>query len=63
MTRSLPAAAAEVTWTRAVDVSDKELAELVRVDESGRRFADKLLKVWVVDGSEQGSLSHIEVQG
>ncbi len=42
---------------------DKELAQVVADAELGRRYADKLLKVWLLDGSEEWLLVHIEVQG
>ena len=58
-----PAAAAEIDFSRGVEMLDKELAQVVQDAELGRRLADKLLKVWLRDGGEQWLLVHIEVQG
>jgi len=58
-----PAAAAEIDFDRGIEGLDKELAQVVQDAELGRRLADKLLKVWLADGTEQWLLVHIEVQG
>lgn len=58
-----PGAAAEIDWSRGFETLDKELAQVVQDAELGRRFADKLLKVYLIDGSEEWVLVHIEVQG
>lgn len=42
---------------------DKELQQVVRDAEFGRRYVDKLAKVWRKDGTEQWVLAHIEIQG
>ncbi|MDX2303394.1 MAG: hypothetical protein NW226_11370 [Microscillaceae bacterium] len=42
---------------------DKELAKLYPVSESKKRFADKLVKVYLKSGEEQWLLVHVEVQG
>src|SRR5262249_21172314 len=41
---------------------DKELQQIVREGELGERVVDKLVKVWLRDGSERWVLIHIEVQ-
>jgi len=58
-----PTAAAEIDWSRGFELLDKELAQVVRDAELGRRYADKLIKVYLVDGREEWLLVHIEVQG
>jgi len=58
-----PQAAAEIDWSRGFETLDKELAQAVRDAELGRRFADKLIRVFLLDGSEEWLLVHIEVQG
>lgn len=58
-----PAAHAEIDWSRPVEFLDKELQQVVRDAEFGRRYVDKLAKVWRKDGSEQWVLAHLEVQG
>lgn len=42
---------------------DKELEKIVRDSALGRRLADKLVRVHLLDGSETWLLIHIEVQG
>ncbi len=54
---------AEVDWTRGYEFLDKELQQVVRDAELGRRFADKLVKVCTRDGKETWVLVHVEVQG
>jgi hypothetical protein len=58
-----PHAHAEIDWTRGYEMLDKELQPIVRRAETGRRFVDKLVKVWLRDGQERWLLIHIEVQG
>jgi len=58
-----PAAHAEVNWKLGYEFLDKELQQVVRDAELGRRFADKLVKLWRQDGEEAWVLVHIEVQG
>ena len=41
---------------------DKELQQVVRDAELGRRLADKLVKVWRTGGEEAWVLIHVEVQ-
>ncbi len=41
---------------------DKELQPIVRQAKRGRRYVDKLVKVWLKSGQEQLDLIHIEVQ-
>ncbi len=52
----------EIDWSRAPEFLDTELQQVVRDAELGKRLADKLVKVWRVDGSEVWVLIHIEVQ-
>jgi len=54
---------AEIDWTRPPVFLDKELQQVVRDAELGRRLADKLVRVWRRDGAEAWVLIHIEVQG
>ena len=58
-----PHAAAQIDWSRGYETLDKELAQVVQDAELGRRYADKLLRVFLIDGSEEWLLVHIEVQG
>lgn len=58
-----PAAAAEIDWSTGFEWLDKELAQVVQDAELGRRYADKLIKVHLLNGCEEWILVHIEVQG
>ena len=57
-----PEAYAGIDWTRGYEFLDKELQQVVRDAESGRRHVDKLAKVWRNDGEEAWVLAHVEVQ-
>jgi hypothetical protein len=58
-----PAAYTDVDWALGYESLDTELAQIVRDAALGRRLADKLVKVWRRDGTEQIVLIHIEIQG
>jgi hypothetical protein len=58
-----PNAHAAIDWSRAPVFLDKELQQIVRGAATGRRFVDKLVKVWQSGGQETWVLVHIEVQG
>jgi len=57
-----PAIHAAINWTRRPEFLDKELQQVVRDADLGRRLADKLVRVWLRDGGEAWILVHIEVQ-
>lgn len=57
-----PAAYNEIDWTQQPEFLDKELQEVVPDAEIGRRFADKLVKLYLKNGQEKWVLVHIEVQ-
>ena len=52
----------EIDWSRGYTFLDKELQKIVRDAASGRRYVDKLIKVFLPDGKETWLLIHIEVQ-
>jgi hypothetical protein len=52
----------EIDWNRGYDFLDQELSQVVRDAELGRRLADKLVKVWKLNGEETWVLIHIEIQ-
>src|SRR5205823_299662 len=58
-----PAIAREIDWARGYEALDKELQQIVREAELGRRLVDKLFKVWRTDGREGWVYIHVEVQG
>lgn len=53
---------AAIDWNRSFEWLDKELMQIVPDAEQGKRFVDKLVKVWLRDGTENWILIHIEVQ-
>lgn len=57
-----PQAHGEIEWSRGFEFLDKELQQVVRDAELGRRLADKLVKVWRTGGEEAWVLIHLEVQ-
>ena len=57
-----PSLAPKIDWQQQPEFLDKELQQIVRDADLGRRWADKLAKVWLLDGTETWILIHIEVQ-
>ena len=57
-----PEAHAAIDWSRNYESLDKELQQIVSESELGLRLADKLFKVWLMDGQEAWILIHIEIQ-
>ena len=58
-----PQAYAEIDWGRRIEFLDKELHQVERGAEFGRQYADKLARVWRLNGAEEWVLVHVEVQG
>ncbi|MCP3963278.1 MAG: DUF4351 domain-containing protein [bacterium] len=58
-----PDAHRSVDWTRGWESQDQELQKIMREAEIGKRIADKVMKVWRLDGQEQYVFIHVEVQG
>ncbi|QIR36892.1 transposase [Tolypothrix sp. PCC 7910] len=52
-----------IDWTRPYEFLDTELQQLEPDAEIGRRYVDKVAKVWLLDGEEAWVLVHVEVQG
>lgn len=63
MTLLFPAIAAEIDWRQGYKFLDKELAQIKRGHAIGKRVADKLVQVYLRDGTKRWLLIHIEVQG
>lgn len=57
-----PAVHNRIDWTRRWQSLDAEFRQVVRDAELGKRLADKLVNVWLRDGSEATLLIHVEVQ-
>lgn len=58
-----PTIAADIDWSRGFEFLDKELQKVTRRAVVGRRYVDKLVKVWRPGGEETWVLIHTEVQG
>jgi hypothetical protein len=52
----------EVDWSRGYNFLDQELTQVTKDAETGKRLADKLVKVWKLTGEETWVLAHIEIQ-
>ena len=52
----------EIDWKQGYEARDKDLAKILAADTSGRLLADKLFKVWLMEGQEIWLLIHIEIQ-
>lgn len=52
----------QIDWSRPPQFLDKELRQVTPEAELGRRLADHLVKVWLLNGLEAWVLIHIEVQ-
>jgi len=57
-----PQTAALIDWERPHQFLDKEFQQIAREAELGRRYADKLVKVWLLQGEEIWLLIHVEIQ-
>jgi hypothetical protein len=58
-----PAVHARIDWSRRWQALDGELQQVVRDAELGRRLADKLFRVHLLEGGELWVALHLEVQG
>jgi Domain of unknown function (DUF4351) len=52
----------EINWRRGYESLDKELARIRPAHDAGKLLADKLFKVWLVNGKPAWLLVHVEVQ-
>ena len=53
----------EIDWNKPYDFLDNELEKITKDAEIGKRYADKLVKVFLISGLETWLLVHIEIQG
>lgn len=54
---------AEIDWRRGYECLNAELQQITRDAERGKRWADKLVKVWRNNGREAWVVIHTEIQG
>jgi hypothetical protein len=57
-----PQAHGDIDWTQGYEFLDKELQQVVRDAELGKRLVDKLVKIYRTGSEETWVLVHIEVQ-
>jgi hypothetical protein len=57
-----PDIAQEIDWERGYDALDKELQKIEYHATGGKRFADKLFKLWKMGGQATLLLFHVEIQ-
>jgi hypothetical protein len=57
-----PNTAALIDWERPYEFLDKEFQTISREAEVGRRYAEQLVKVWLLAGESVWLLIHLEVQ-
>jgi len=53
----------DIDFSRGFEFLDNELQQIAVESETAKRIVDKLAKVYLLDGSEQWLLIHIEIQG
>ncbi len=58
-----PTMYADIDFSKGYTFLDKELQKIIDRDEIGKRYADKLVKIYLKSGTEKWLLIHIEVQG
>ncbi len=52
----------QIDWEQGFEFLDKELRQVVRDAELGKRFVDKLVKIYRTGGEETWILLHLEIQ-
>ena len=51
-----------IDWSRGVESLEQELRAITRKSKRGHRSVDRLVKVWLLDGTESWVLVHVEIQ-
>jgi Domain of unknown function (DUF4351) len=57
-----PEAYSQIDWQRGYEFLDGELQQVTLEAETGKRIADKLVKVYLKNGAEQWIVAHVEIQ-
>jgi len=52
-----------VDWSKPIEFLNKELHQISPKSEETKRYVDRLVKVWMLNGEERWVLVHVEVQG
>jgi hypothetical protein len=53
----------DVDWAKPIIFLDDELRQISPDSEETKRYVDRLVRVWMLDGEEKWVLIHIEIQG
>jgi hypothetical protein len=53
----------DIDFSKGYEFLEKELQKIIKTSKTGRRYADKLVKVFLKNGAERWLLIHIEIQG
>ena len=53
----------DIDFSKGYVFLDKELHQIIKGSKTGKRYSDKLVKVYLLDGTETWLLIHIEIQG
>ena len=51
-----------IDWSHSVEFLEQELRAITRKSKRGQKSVDRLVKVWLKDGSEKWVLVHVEIQ-
>ncbi len=57
-----PSVARKIDWSKGYTLLDKEMSQITREAEKGKRLADRLVQVWKKNGGEAWVLAHPEIQ-
>ena len=57
-----PKAYKDIDWEKGYEFLDKELQKITKKALKGRRYVDKLVKVWLKDGKEKWAIIHTDIQ-
>jgi hypothetical protein len=52
----------DIDWAQGYDFMDQEFQQIVRDADLSKRYVDKLVKVWKLNGAERLVFVHIEIQ-
>lgn len=58
----MPEAHDAIDWSRKTEFLEQELRAITRKTRRGQGLVDRLVKVWLTDGSQRWVLIHIEIQ-
>ncbi len=57
-----PQAYKDIDWNKGYEFLDKELQQITKDAEIGRKYVDKLVQVWLKSGEDAWALIHADVQ-